>query len=144
MQRSETHVRDLCVCECAGDYGDDYRGEEAFYNMQYMYGWAQLPMLPRLGETLDRRIPISVILGQRSWMKSVTDGRCVGEAISELRPQSYVAVHHVGGAGHHVHADQPQVFCDLVNNICSMADAGNDQQPAKITTGKGERERHTH
>ena len=66
-------------------------------------------------------------------MKSVTDGRCVGEAISELRPQSYVAVHHVGGASHHVHADQPQVFSELVNEICCMADAGDDQHKSTHT-----------
>ena len=102
-----------------------------------MYGWAKRPMLPRLGQALDPQVPITVILGQRSWMKSVTDGRCVGEAISELRPQSYVAVHRVAGAGHHVHADQPELFSELVNEACRLADSGGDQQPL-------ERERHTH
>ena len=101
--------------------------------MQYMYGWAKRPMLPRLAQTLDPRVPLTLILGQRSWMKAVSDGRCVGEAISELRPQSYVAVHRVSGAGHHVHADQPGVFNDLVNKTCSLADSGGDVEPETVS-----------
>ena len=66
-------------------------------------------------------------------MKAVSDGRCVGEAISELRPQSYVAVHRVSGAGHHVHADQPGVFNDLVNKTCSLADSGGDVEPETVS-----------
>ena len=107
--------------------------------MQYMYGWAKRPMLPRLcSQTLDPRIPVSLILGQASWMKAVSDGRCVGEAISELRPHSYVGVHRVHGAGHHVHADQPRVFNDLVNQTCSLADSGRDREPGTPITAVGE------
>lgn len=97
-------------------------------------------MLPHLGQTLHPRVPITLILGQRSWMKAVTDGRCVGEAISDLRPRSYVAVHQVVGAGHHVHADQPGVFNDLVNLTCSLADCGGDTVRPTTSSGGGERQ----
>ena len=99
-----------------------------------MYGWAKHPMLPHLGGSLDRRVPITVILGQRSWMKSVWSGRCVGEAISELRPESYVEIHEVPEAGHHVHADQPELFCEIVNGVCEMADSGRDREPKRVSS----------
>ena len=102
-----------------------------------MYGWAKHPMLPRLGQMLDSRVPITLILGQRSWMKSVTDGKCLGEAVSRLRPDSYVDLHSVPGAGHHVHADQPEVFCELVNAACAAADSGADRKPKRVVPGDG-------
>lgn len=105
--------------------------------MQYMYGWAKRPMLPRLGNSLEQQIPITLILGQRSWMKSVCSEKCIGEEISKLRPQSYVAVHNVTGAGHHVHADRPEVFNELVNSVCSLVDDGEDRDFVHISSSSG-------
>jgi pimeloyl-ACP methyl ester carboxylesterase len=118
-------------------------GEEAFYQMQYMYGWAKCPMLPRLGRMLDSRVPITLVLGQNSWMKAVSDGRCLGEAVSRLRPESYVDLHYVPNGGHHVHADQPEMFCELVNAACAVADSGGDRQPKRLApseAGRGGKE----
>ena len=72
-------------------------------------------------------------------MKSVSDGRCLGQAISQLRPQSYVDLYSVPGAGHHVHADQPKVFCELVNTVCDVTDKGDDRQVSRVT-GEPEKE----
>ena len=111
--------------------------------MQHMYGWAKHPMMPRLGAGLgaglDPQIPITLILGQRSWMKIVGDGRCLGETVSELRPHSYVEVHSVPGAGHHVHADQPELFCELVNNVCELADRGRDRGGRRVVAASEKR-----
>lgn len=102
--------------------------------MQYIYGWAKQPMLPRLGKNLDINIPITLILGQRSWMKSVYGRRCLGETISEVRPQSYVDVYNIPGAGHHVHADQPEVFNEVVNRICDVCDNGRDREMNRLNS----------
>lgn len=107
--------------------------------MQYMYGWAKRPMLPRLGHVLNSHVPITLILGQSSWMKSVSDGRCLGEAISHLRPDSYVELHSVPGAGHHVHADQPEVFSEIVNGVCDGVDYGRDRHPQRVVSGDREK-----
>lgn len=88
-------------------------------------------MLPRLAQ-LDSKIPITLINGQKSWIKYVSEGKCLGEEISRLRPNSYVDLHTVESAGHHVHAEQPDVFCDLVNKACQAADCGADCKPKRV------------
>lgn len=108
--------------------------------MQYMYGWAKHPMLPRLGQMLNSQLPITLIVGQRSWMRSVSDGKCLGEAISGLRPDSYVELHSVPEAGHHVHADQPEVFCEIVNGVCATVDESRDEYHKMLVSGGGEPE----
>ena len=45
------------------------------------------------------------------------------------RPNSYVNVQYVQEAGHHVHADQPEEFNRIVNEVCSIVDSGQDLQP---------------
>lgn len=101
--------------------------------MQFQYGWALRPMLPRIISDLPQSIPMSLIYGVRSWMDSST-----GERISQARPHSYVDIHHVKRAGHHVHAEQPEEFNRVVNHICGLIDANKDTRPhppAPIRTG---------
>ena len=78
-------------------------------------------MLERLGSELDSAIPITLLYGMRSWMDTTT-----GEKVCECRPNSYVDVHYVPRATHHVHADQPEAFNDIVNKACSLADNNLD------------------
>ena len=104
-----------------------YRGEEAFYSMQYYYGWAQRPILSRLHQ-LNHNIPITVIAGSNSWMNFTTfkDVR-TAEQIAAARPTgSYVGVHYVDEAGHHVHAQQPYRFNKIVNSVFELVDVGGD------------------
>lgn len=103
---------------------DFSRGENAFFSMQFQYGWALRPMLPRVISELSPSIPISFIYGVRSWMDSTT-----GKRISDARQNSYVNIHHIKRAGHHVHAEQPEEFNRVVNHICSIVDANQDHEP---------------
>lgn len=73
-------------------------------------------------------------------MRSVSDGKCLGEAVSGLRPYSYVELHSVPEAGHHVHADQPEVFCEIVNDVCATVDEGRDENHKRVVSGDGEPE----
>ena len=105
-----------------------HRGEEAFHRMQYFYGWAQRPMITRVTSQLDQNIPITVIGGSRSWMRFAESyqGARTPEVIREGRPDSYVGVHYIEGAGHHVHADQPLQFNRIVNKVFQKVDSGKD------------------
>ncbi len=57
-----------------------------------------------------------------------------GERIRENRPESYVNIHYVKRAGHHIHAEQPQEFNRVVNSICSVVDADGDFEPIQTDT----------
>ncbi|KAK3520737.1 hypothetical protein QTP70_031477, partial [Hemibagrus guttatus] len=97
-------------------------GETAFKNMTIPYGWAQRPMIHRVG-MLDPAIPISVICGSRSRI----DGQS-GQAIRELRPSSQTDIIVIRGAGHYVFADQSEDFNRVVLKICT--DVSNGQETA--------------
>ncbi len=82
-------------------------------------------MLERIGSELDSAIPITMLYGVRSWMDNSS-----GEKVAECRPTSYVKVHYVQRAGHHVHADQPEAFNNLVNGACDIVDSEEDLKAA--------------
>ena len=69
-------------------------------------------------------------------------GRSLGEELQTVRSSSYVSVHTVATAGHHVHADQPDSFCEIVNGACGRADRGDDRvvQPQAAVDSQGEGE----
>eukprot|EP00062_Callorhinchus_milii_P015426 gi/632965836/ref/XP_007899088.1/ PREDICTED: 1-acylglycerol-3-phosphate O-acyltransferase ABHD5 [Callorhinchus milii] len=91
-------------------------GETAFRNMTIPYGWAKQPMLQRINQ-IQEDIPITVIYGARSSI----DGNS-GNQIKALRPNSPVNIIVIRGAGHYVHADQPEDFNQKVVDICSTVD----------------------
>ena len=93
-------------------------GETAFFYMQIPFGWARRPMLERL-DHLDSNISMTFIYGTRSWMDNST-----GEKVYSMRPDSYVDVHYVKGAGHHVYVERPDIFNDIVNRTCCLVDEG--------------------
>ena len=92
--------------------------------MQIPIGWAKRPMIKRIGPDLDPSIPLTLIYGARSWMDNST-----GEKIRELRPHSYLCIHYVRRAGHHVHADQPEAFNSVVKEVCFLVDQNEDIEP---------------
>lgn len=102
--------------------------------MQRYFAWAKRPLLARMSTHLDSSVPVSVILGDRSWMRhgEISNNVNVADEVLKCRSQSYVNVHRVAEAGHHVHADQPEAFNALVNGICYLVDADQDLNGSKI------------
>ncbi|XP_060748028.1 1-acylglycerol-3-phosphate O-acyltransferase ABHD5 [Tachysurus vachellii] len=88
-------------------------GETAFRNMTVPYGWAQQPMIYRVG-MLDPTIPVYIICGSRSCI----DGES-GQTIREMRPNSQTDIIVIRGAGHYVFADQSDDFNEVVLKICT-------------------------
>lgn len=65
-------------------------------------------------------VPITFLYGARSWVDNSP-----GETIKQLRHQSFVKVHSIPGAGHHVYADDAATFNRLINEACATCDAEN-------------------
>uniref|UniRef100_T1J514 1-acylglycerol-3-phosphate O-acyltransferase ABHD5 n=1 Tax=Strigamia maritima TaxID=126957 RepID=T1J514_STRMM len=92
-------------------------GETAFKVMTESFGWAKRPMINRIGN-LRADVPLSIIYGSRSWID-----RNPGFIIKQERPdEANVSVHIISGAGHHVYADQSDVFNTLVSSVCNDVD----------------------
>jgi len=94
-------------------------GESAFHAMMASFGWAKFPMIHRI-PALRNDVPITFIYGARSWID-----RKPGEFIQELRKDSFVDIHILRGAGHHVYADRCDEFNSLVLNASKAADEKN-------------------
>nr|CAD7442784.1 unnamed protein product [Timema bartmani] len=91
-------------------------GEAAFHAMMSGFGWAKNPMLKRM-DTLRKTIPITLMYGTRSWVDS-----SASETIKAQRPDSYVNVQVINGAGHHVYADKSDTFNRYVLDACEYTD----------------------
>lgn len=74
-----------------------------------------------------------MIYGTRSWFDNST-----GEKVYSMRPNSFVDVHYIKGAGHHIHAELPDVFNKVVNDICDTIDNNRD-----IVTDRQQRQEQT-
>ncbi|BFZ12606.1 hypothetical protein BsWGS_15645 [Bradybaena similaris] len=97
---------------------DSPSGEVGFSRVSLNFGWAKKPILERIGawpEALD----VTFIFGARSWVDSSS-----GKVAKKLRPRSYVDIQVIVGAGHHVYADRPKAFNDMVQKICEAVDEG--------------------
>nr|CAD7585952.1 unnamed protein product [Timema genevievae] len=95
-------------------------GEAAFHAMMSGFGWAKNPMLKRM-DTLRKTIPITLMYGTRSWVDS-----SASETIKAQRPDSYVNVQVINGAGHHVYADKSETFNRYVLDACEYTDKEED------------------
>ena len=62
-----------------------------------------------------------MLYGTRSWFDNST-----GEKVYSMRPNSFVDIHYIKGAGHHIHAELPDIFNRVVNNVCEMIDREED------------------
>ncbi|XP_065192070.1 1-acylglycerol-3-phosphate O-acyltransferase ABHD5-like isoform X2 [Sycon ciliatum] len=89
-------------------------GEAAMKSLSIPFGWAKLPMLPRLIQHLDMDVPMTLLYGERSWI----DSR-IGYKLQDARPHSYVDVRVVSRAGHHVYSDQSRAFNEIMVEVCT-------------------------
>lgn len=128
--------------DLARKFGDDFMtyvyhanaqnpsGENAYFHLQVPFAWARRPLLERIGTELDPDIPLSLLYGMRSWMDCKS-----GEKVQELRPNSHVTIRHIRRAGHHIHAEQPEIFNKVINGVCSLVDSNRDRDPvASVAT----------
>ena len=87
-------------------------------------------MIPRVSSQLDARVPITVIFGEKSWLDAINSRNKLKKTaylIKEARPKgAYVNVAMVGGAGHHLHAEAPQEFNRIVQEVLDVVDSGED------------------
>lgn len=67
-------------------YSHYFRGETAFHNMRQSFAWAKNPMIRRF-QSLREDIPVTVLYGEKSWIKKVPD-----EIFIEKRPRSYLSI----------------------------------------------------
>ncbi|KAF2359184.1 Alpha/beta hydrolase fold-1 [Trinorchestia longiramus] len=93
-------------------------GETAFHSLMSGFGWAKHPMVHRL-DSLQQEVPITLVYGSRSWID-----RDPGFQIKYSRPNSFVDVQILQGAGHHVYADRAERFNTLVSTIGKHVDLG--------------------
>ncbi|KAG5891495.1 hypothetical protein JTB14_009829 [Gonioctena quinquepunctata] len=92
-------------------------GESAFRALMSEYGWAKNPIVRRLDQ-LRKDIPITLLYGSRSWLD-----HSAGEIIKEKRTTSYFKLQVVSGAGHHLYADKPETFNQMVIDACDFTDS---------------------
>ncbi|XP_023315836.1 protein ABHD4 isoform X1 [Trichogramma pretiosum] len=91
-------------------------GESAFHAMMQGFGWAKNPMIKRIDQ-IDSSVPITFIYGSRSWIDNTS-----GEAIKQIRSNSYVNIQVINGAGHHVYLDKSDIFNRYVQDACLLSD----------------------
>ncbi len=73
-------------------------------------------MIKRVGD-IDPKIPIWFIYGNKSWIDKA------GGDVKEIRgTYAYVSVKIIHDAGHHVYADQPELFNKHVKDILNQID----------------------
>lgn len=90
-------------------------GEAAFHSMMEGFGWAKNPMINRIDQIRDD-VDITLVYGSKSWVDHSS-----GEIIKKSRPRSYVKVHVIDQAGHHVYADRPDKFNFIITETCEKA-----------------------
>lgn len=100
-------------------------GEAAFRALTIPFGWAKRPMIARLPQTLPPQVPITFVYGGKSWI----DAGPGYEIQHQLRPNSYVNVQVIKGAGHHVYVDNAPDFNQAILGICDLVDEDGDTQP---------------
>ncbi|EFA06792.2 (Lyso)-N-acylphosphatidylethanolamine lipase isoform X1 [Tribolium castaneum] len=91
-------------------------GESAFHSMMSGFGWAKNPMVNRI-DKMRKDISITLLYGSRSWID-----HSAAEIIKFKRIDSYFKLQVITGAGHHVYADKPEAFNQIVLDACAHAD----------------------
>ncbi|XP_030759575.1 (Lyso)-N-acylphosphatidylethanolamine lipase isoform X2 [Sitophilus oryzae] len=102
------------IYQCNSQYPS---GESAFHTMMYNFGWAKNPIVRRI-DKLDQKIPITLLYGSRSWIDHSAE-----DILKVKRSDSYFKLQVVHGAGHHVYADKPEAFNQIVVEACNYTDS---------------------
>ena len=84
--------------------------------MSATFGWAKFPMIHRIAN-VDQNVPMTMIHGANSWISCDPSYET-----RYMRSGSYVDIQVIPEAGHHVYADQPDVFNTVVDKICQRED----------------------
>lgn len=87
-------------------------GERAFKHLTQKIGYAKNPMICRIGN-LNADIPLSFMYGDQTWM----DKSC-GPKVKDTLQEGQTELYEIEDAGHHVYADQPERFLEIINFIC--------------------------
>ena len=99
-----------------------FSAEIGFKHLTLPYGWAKKPMLLRIKELQDH-IKVAMLFGGELWV----DNSMTEEMAAEMPDQ--FEVHTLRNCGHHVYADQPELFNQLVKSMCEIVD---NEMPSEI------------
>jgi pimeloyl-ACP methyl ester carboxylesterase len=95
---------------------DNPAGEKAFKALTLAGAWARYPIITRI-VSLHPDIELTFIYGSKSWID-----RQPGFQIKYLLRDRLVNVQVIHGAGHHVYADRPEIFNEMVMESCNCVD----------------------
>ena len=95
---------------------DPPSGELAFRSLSAAIVYAKNPMVTRIPD-LASHIDLTFIYGSHSWIDSEP-----GTQLKQSLTDRIVQTHTIHGAGHHVYADDLEIFNDLVNSTCQEVD----------------------
>jgi len=88
-------------------------GEEGFIALTRKTFFPKHPMLDRI-DKISSNIPLVYIFGSDSWL-----GDKAGERSKQLLPSHNIKTYCIKDASHHVYADQPEKFNQIVNFECN-------------------------
>ncbi|XP_048523776.1 (Lyso)-N-acylphosphatidylethanolamine lipase isoform X2 [Dendroctonus ponderosae] len=101
------------IYQCNSQYPS---GESAFRAMMNGIGWAMHPMERRI-HLLNSHIPITLLWGSKSWIEHSAE-----DILKTKRSNSYFDLKVISGGGHHVYADKPEQFNQIVIEACDFID----------------------
>jgi pimeloyl-ACP methyl ester carboxylesterase len=81
-------------------------GEDAFQMLKIPFAWAKLPLIERF-ENLDEKLPVSFIIGDRTWLPESEESVI---KLKEKHPKRTINLKIVNNAGHHVMLDNFKQF----------------------------------
>jgi len=90
-------------------------GETAFQTVSDKMVFAKNPLIHRFKDQFPNNKPVTIITGGDSWVNGISDFQSVQDILSDKQ----LTVYFVEDAGHHVHADQPNIFNKMVDSICT-------------------------
>lgn len=99
-----------------------FSGETGFSNVSQYLGYSKNPLINRIND-LDKKLPITVLYGEKSWVAKLFDFTSLEDEFSN---QSYYDIKVVRNAGHHIFSDNPSDFNLYVNAACNIKAPAND------------------